>query len=74
VEKDEIDGRPKSTRNEVNIAAVANLFKNDRRIAPRMIAELAEHCSFPDFKRGFGKENLCVHFVPLSLTLEQREV
>jgi hypothetical protein len=27
---DERDGRPKSTRTEVNIAAVADLFKNDR--------------------------------------------
>jgi len=27
------DGRPKSTRTEVNIAAVADLVKNDRRIA-----------------------------------------
>jgi hypothetical protein len=34
------DGRPKSTRTEVSITAVAaDLFKNDRRIASRMIAE-----------------------------------
>jgi hypothetical protein len=39
VEDDERGGRPKSTRTEVNIAAVANLLKNDRRIASRMIAE-----------------------------------
>jgi DNA-binding IscR family transcriptional regulator len=32
-------GSPKSTRTEVNIAAVADLVKNDRRIASRMIAE-----------------------------------
>jgi len=32
-------GRPKSTRTEVNIAAVADLVKNDRRIVSRMIAE-----------------------------------
>ena len=30
---DERGGRPKSTRTEVNIAAVADLVKNDRRIA-----------------------------------------
>ena len=30
VEDDERGGLPKSTRNEVNIAAVANLVKNDR--------------------------------------------
>jgi hypothetical protein len=39
VEDDERCGCPKSTRTEVNIAAVADLFKNDRRIASRMIAE-----------------------------------
>jgi hypothetical protein len=39
VEDDERGDRPKSTRIEVNIAAVADLFKNYRRIASRMIAE-----------------------------------
>jgi exoribonuclease II len=40
VEDDERDGRPKSTRTEVNIVAVAaDLLKNDRRIASRMTAE-----------------------------------
>jgi len=33
VEDDERGGRPKSTRTEVDIAAVADLVKNDRRIA-----------------------------------------
>jgi hypothetical protein len=33
VEDDERGGRPKSTRTEVNIAAVAYLVKYDRRIA-----------------------------------------
>jgi hypothetical protein len=33
VEDDERVGRPKSTRTEVNIAALADLAKNDRRIA-----------------------------------------
>jgi len=33
VEGDEKDGRPKSIRTEVNIAAVADLVKNDRGIA-----------------------------------------
>ena len=36
---DERGGRPKSTRTEVNIAAVADLVKNDRRITSRMRAE-----------------------------------
>jgi hypothetical protein len=39
VEDGEKDGRPKSTRTEVNTAAVADLVKNDCRIATRMIAE-----------------------------------
>jgi hypothetical protein len=39
LEDDERGGRPKSTRTEVNTAAVADLVKNDRRIASRMIAE-----------------------------------
>jgi hypothetical protein len=38
--ENERGGGPKSTRTEVNIAAVAaDLVKNDRRIASRMIAE-----------------------------------
>jgi hypothetical protein len=39
VEDDERGGRPKSVRTEVNIAAVADLVKNYRRIASRKIAE-----------------------------------
>jgi hypothetical protein len=61
VEDDERGGRPKSTRTEVNTAAVAAyLVKNDSRIASRMIAEslnipktvvlriLKEHFCSPD--------------------------
>jgi hypothetical protein len=39
VENDERGGSPKSTRIEVNIAAVADLVKNDRRIPSKMVAE-----------------------------------
>jgi hypothetical protein len=39
VEDDERSCRPKSTQTEVNIAAVLDLVKIDRRIASRMIAE-----------------------------------
>jgi hypothetical protein len=39
VEDDDRDGRPKSTRTAVNIANVADLVKNYRRIASRMTAE-----------------------------------
>ena len=71
VEGDERSGRPKSTRTEVNIAAVADLVKNDRRVAPRMIAESLNipKTSSSNSEREFG----CVRFVPHSLTPEQRE-
>ena len=39
MEYDGRDSRPKSARTQVNIAAVADLVKDDRRIASRMIAE-----------------------------------
>jgi hypothetical protein len=76
IEDDERGGHPKSTRTEVNIAPVADLVKNDRRIASRMIAE-----SFPSpkivvlriLKDDVGKRKLCARFVPHSLTPEQRE-
>ena len=38
-EDDERDSHPNSTRTALNIAAVADLVKNDRLIASRMIAE-----------------------------------
>jgi hypothetical protein len=39
VEDDEIGDRPNSTRNEVNIAVVADMVQKHRRIASRMIEE-----------------------------------
>jgi hypothetical protein len=39
VEEDESGARPKSTRTEVNVVVAADLLKNYRRIASRMIAE-----------------------------------
>jgi len=64
VEDDERGGRPKSTRTEVNIAAVADLVKNDRRIAWRMMAESLNipktSSSYPE--RGFGKEKVVCTF------------
>ena len=39
VEDDERGGRPKSTRTEVNIAAVAYVVKNGRRNPSKMIAK-----------------------------------
>ena len=61
---DERGGRPKSTRTEVTIAAVAELVKNDRRIASRMIAGSLNipKTSSSDFERGFGKEKVLCTF------------
>jgi len=58
----------------VNIAAVADLVKNDCQIASRMIAEslnIPKTLRIP--KEDLGKGKLCACFVPQSLTPEQRE-
>jgi len=76
VEDDKRDGRPKSTRNGENIAAVADLVKNGRRIATRMIAEslnIPKTVVLRILKEDLGKRKLCARFVPPSLTSEQRE-
>jgi len=76
VEDDERGGRPKSTRTEVNIAAVADLVKNDRWIASRMIAEslnIPKTVVLQIPKEDLGKRKLCARFVPHCLTPEQRE-
>ena len=56
--------RPKSTRTEVNIAAVADLVKNDCQIVSRMIAESLNipKASSLDSERGFGKEQVVCTF------------
>jgi histone-lysine N-methyltransferase SETMAR len=75
-EDDKRGGRQNSTRTEVNIAAVADLVKNDRQIASRMIAEAL---NFPKtvvlriLKEDLGKRKLCARFIPRSLTPAQRE-
>jgi DNA-binding IscR family transcriptional regulator len=69
-------GRPKSTRTEVNFAAVADLVKNDRRIASRMIAEflnIPKRVVLRILKEDLGKSKLCARFVLHCLTPEQRE-
>jgi len=68
VDDNEGGGRPKSTRTEV--AAVADLVKNDRRIASRMIECLN---ILRILKEDLGKRKLCARFVPHSLAPEQRE-
>jgi hypothetical protein len=73
VEDDERCGRPKSTRTEVNISAVADLVKNDRRIASRIIAEYLDIPILRILKEDLGKRKLCATFVPHSVTSEQRE-
>ena len=73
---DERDGRPKSTRKEVNDPAVVYLVKNNLRIASGMTAESLK---FPVIvvlrilKEDLGKRKLCAAFVPYSFTPEQRE-
>jgi hypothetical protein len=72
---DEGGGRPKSTRTEVNIAVVADLVKNDGRIASRMIAEslnIPKTVVLRILKEDLGKRKLCACFVPHYLTPEQR--
>jgi len=77
VEDDERGGRPKLTRTEVNFSAAASDFvKNDRRIASRMIAEslnIPKAVVLRILKEDLGKRKMCAHFVPQSLTPEQRE-
>ena len=62
VEDDERGGGLKSARNEVNIAAVADLVKNDRRIASRMVAEslnIPKTVVLRILKEDFGKKVVC---------------
>jgi histone-lysine N-methyltransferase SETMAR len=76
IEDDERGGRPKSTRTEVNIAAVVDLVKNNRRIASSMIAEslnIPKTVVLLILKEDLGKRKLCARFVPHFLTPEQRE-
>ena len=76
VEDDERGGHPKSTRTEVNIAAVADLVKNDRRITSRMIAEslnIPKTIVLQILNEDLGKRKLCARFFSQSLTPEQRE-
>ena len=76
VEDYERGGRPKSNRTVVNIAAVADLVKNNRRIASRMIAEslnIPKTVVIRILKEDFVKRKLCARFVPHFLTPEQRQ-
>jgi hypothetical protein len=58
------------------LAAVADLVKNDRRLASRMASE---YVNIPKIvvlrilKEDLGKRKLCGTFVPHSLTHEQTE-
>jgi hypothetical protein len=67
-------GRQKSTPTEVNIAAVADLVKNDRRVASRMIAEslnITKTAVLRILKEDLGKRKLCALCVQHSLTAER---
>jgi hypothetical protein len=63
VEDDERGCRPKLTRTEVSIAAVADLVKNDRRTASRTIPEtlnIPKTVVLRILKEDLGRES-CVH-------------
>jgi len=69
-------GHPKSTRTEVNIAAVADLVKNGHSIMSRMTTEslnIPKTVVLWILKEDLEKRKLCARFVPHSLTREQRE-
>ena len=69
-------GHPQLTLTEVNIAAVADLVKNDHRITSRMIVEslnIPKTVVLQILKEDLGKRQLCARFVPHSLTPKQRE-
>ena len=62
MEDDERTVRPKSTRTEVNIAADADMIKNDRRISSRMIAEslnIPKTVVFRILIEDLGKKVVC---------------
>jgi len=76
VEDDERHGRPISTRAEVNIAAVADLFKNDLRIALRMIPQsfnTSKTVILRVLKEDLGQKKLYAYTVSQCLTHEQGE-
>jgi histone-lysine N-methyltransferase SETMAR len=76
IEDDERCGRPKSTRTEVNIAAVADVVKNDHRIASRTTEEslnIPKTVVLQIPKKDLVKKKLCARFVPHPLTTEERE-
>jgi DNA-binding IscR family transcriptional regulator len=60
----------------VNIAAVADLVKNNCRIASRMMAEslnIPKTVVLQILKEDLGKRKLCACFFPHSMMPEQRE-
>jgi hypothetical protein len=76
VEDERGGDRPNSTQTKVNIAAVADLVKNDHQIASSMVAEslnIPKTVVHWILKEDLGKRKSCAHSVPHSLTPEQRE-
>ena len=76
VEDDKRDGRLKSTRTEVNIAAVADLFKNDHGIASRMIAEsliVPKTVVLRNLKENLGEKVVCTFCSTLLDTWAKRK-
>jgi len=71
VEDNRRGGHPKLTQTELNIAAVADLVKNDRWITSRIIAEslnIPKTVDLRILKEDLGKRKLRARFVPHSLT------
>jgi len=77
VEDDERGGRLKSNRAEVNNAAVADLVKNDRRIASKIIAEffyIPKTVILRILKEDLKKRKSFLRLVPHSLVPEQGKI
>jgi hypothetical protein len=73
---DERDDRPKSTRTVVDMAAVVDLFNNDRRIASRMIGKslnILKAWVLRILKEDLWKRMLCASFVPHCSAPEQKK-
>ena len=72
VEDDERGGRPKSTRIEVNIAALADLAKkwpSNRIKTDSRIFEHPQGCMSSNSERGFGKEKVVCRFCSTHLDI-----
>jgi len=73
VKDDELSGRPTS-RTDDNIAAIDKMFKEDRNVTSRLIADtlgIPKTMVLRILRDGLKKRKLCSRFVPHTLTREQ---